>query len=417
MTFWSRLFGDHQGVTPNANPPSTPPSVGGADYSPGDPHGLVVDIPETFSRGMPGISPSPWDGWPADWLTPSWQAGLGKLVDTAWFCLDLNSSVLSTMPNYRLQGGEVQDPLGWQINPDPDIYSSWEEFAKQLFWDYQMGEVFVLPTSLYFDGSPRTFRVIPPWMINVEMGIGRREYRLGSLDVTDSILHIRYRSTTETPHGQGPLESSGARLTASELLDKYVADFIETGGIPLYWLEVDKPLTLNQAEKLLENWMISRKRNLARPAVASGGAKLKAAERINMADIAFVELSKFTESRIAIKLGVHPFIAGLPSGGDSMTYSNVSQIFDYHDRAFLKPRGTTVMKALSGWALPRGQSVELNRDEYTRPPLDARAKAYSQLAAIEQNGEAALRVDEIRSMERFTGSASAAALTGDVTGD
>ncbi|MGV7388953.1 hypothetical protein PJJ88_30240, partial [Mycobacterium kansasii] len=82
-----------------------------------------------------------------------------------------------------------------------DIYSSWFEFAKQLFWDYLMGEVFVLPVSHYADGSVRTFRVVPPWLINVELRGGRREYMLGSEDVTGEILHIRYQSSTVDAHG------------------------------------------------------------------------------------------------------------------------------------------------------------------------------------------------------------------------
>ena len=74
-------------------------------------------------------------------------------------------------------------------------------------------------------------------------------------------------------------------------------------------------------------------------------------------------------------------LLGLP-GGDSMTYSNATQLFDFHDRRFLKPTAVHLMTALSNWALPRGQSVELNRDEYSRPPLKERAEAYEKLAAL-----------------------------------
>ena len=91
---------------------------------------------------------------------------------------------------------------------------------------------------------------------------------------------------------------------------------------------------------------------------------------------------------------------GLPSGGDSMTYSNVSSLFDFHDRASLRPKANAVMTALSGWALPRGQSVELNRDEYSRPALADRAQAYKILSEI-----GVMSVDEIRTMERLQGEA------------
>jgi hypothetical protein len=80
-----------------------------------------------------------------------------------------------------------------------------------------------------------------------------------------------------------------------------------------------------------------------------------------------------------------------------MTYSNVSSLFDYHDRASLRPKALHVMTALSAWVLPRGQSVELNRDEYSRPALKERADAYAVL-----NGIGAISAEEVRAMERFT---------------
>jgi phage portal protein BeeE len=96
-----------------------------------------------------------------------------------------------------------------------------------------------------------------------------------------------------------------------------------------------------------------------------------------------------------VLLGVPPYILGLPTD-DPMTYKNVSQVFDFHDRRYLKTAATRVMSALSGWALPRGQSVELNRDEYSRPDLLERAQAYEKLVTL-----GVLSAPEIRVMERL----------------
>jgi hypothetical protein len=93
-------------------------------------------------------------------------------------------------------------------------------------------------------------------------------------------------------------------------------------------------------------------------------------------EMALLELGQWTESRICVKLRVPPFLMGLPSGGDPMTYSNVTQLFDFHDRSGLRPIAKTVMTALSNWALPRGQCVELDSEEYTRPGMLERSQAY-----------------------------------------
>jgi len=110
---------------------------------------------------------------------------------------------------------------------------------------------------------------------------------------------------------------------------------------------------------------------------------------------------------------------GLPAGGDPMTYSNVTQLFDFHHRAGLNTKIAAVFSALSYWALPRGQRVELNRDDYTRPPFNERAAGYKALAdAGVALGQPVISADEIRTMERLQGEApepapqAADALTG-----
>jgi hypothetical protein len=102
-------------------------------------------------------------------------------------------------------------------------------------------------------------------------------------------------------------------------------------------------------------------------------------------------------------LGVPPHLVGLPSGGDSMTYANVSAIFDYHWRAGLRPKAQTVMSALSGFLLPRGTRVELNRDEYVQPGPYERAQTAQILNGIVDpaTGQPALSVAEIRQAERL----------------
>lgn len=419
------MFGDWNAIAANANVPSPDPgTVGEPDWSPGEPEGVEYDDDVEIGevRSLPFPSPSPWSGWPAEWATPNWGKGgpldLNRLVDIAWAAIDLNSSVLSTMPVYRTQSGQVIAPKNWMTNPDPLVYSSWQEFANQLFWDYQLGEAFVLPTTWFADGSPRNFRVVPPWLINVEMKAGRRVYTLGREDVTADILHIRYRSNTVTGRGISPLECAGGRMVMARLLQRYAAQMIETGGVPHYWITTEKPVTITQGREMLQSWVDSRTQHPGHPAFLGNGGRLEQSETMNAKDMTLLEISQATEARIAILCGVPPFLLGLPSGGDSLTYSNVSQVFDFHDRSSLRPKASAVMSSLSLWALPLGQTAELNRDEYSRPTFKERVEAYEKLASIvDAEGRSAISVDEIRAMERLRGPASATSLTGGTPGD
>jgi HK97 family phage portal protein len=400
--FWTWLTG--QGATPNTTVES-PDSVG-PTYRPGDPDQFEFEAAEAVEQRMAAIVTSPWDGWPANWATPSWGSvglQLEELVDTAWAALDLNSSVLSAMPVYRTRNTEVLPPTSWMTNPDPSIYASWAEFAKQLFWDFQLGEAFVLPMARGADNFPFNFRVIPPPLVSVEMDDGVRKYKIGSLDVTDEILHIRYKSTTTSPRGMGPLESGRSRLVAAGVLARYATELIENvDGAPKYIIEVPQYLNKTQARELLDIWWESRLAGRSepwKPGMLTSGAKANPLQ-LSPKEMALHELSQFNESRIAVLLGVPPFLLGLPSGGDSMTYSNVNALFDYHDRSSLRPKVAHVMSAFSNWVLPRGQSVELNRDEYSRPALKERSEANKIL-----HEAGVLSTEEWRVMERLSGPA------------
>jgi phage portal protein BeeE len=57
-----------------------------------------------------------------------------------------------------------------------------------------------------------------------------------------------------------------------------------------------------------------------------------------------------------------------------------------------------VLRALSYWALPRGQAVELNHDEYSRPSFEQRADAWPKLIAAK-----VVSPEEVRMYERFQG--------------
>ena len=80
-----------------------------------------------------------------------------------------------------------------------------------------------------------------------------------------------------------------------------------------------------------------------------------------------------------------------------MTYSNVTSLFDYHWRAGLSPMATTVMAALSGWLLPRGTTVEVNRDEYVKPDPLTRAQTWQILITL-----GVLTAEQVAEIERFS---------------
>ena len=190
-------------------------------------------------------------------------------------------------------------------------------------------------------------------------------------------------------------------MVAAEILSRYATNLVSAGGIPPSILTHPDELSAQQAEDLRTQWVIARQSALGEPAVLTGGVTWEPTT-VNPRDMALVELLQHNEGRIAIMLGVPPFLVGLPSGGDSMTYSNTTAVFDYHWRAGLRPKATMVTAALSEWLLPRGTVVEVNRDAYIQPPPNERAATAQLLNSIrDEAGNPALTVEEIRKAERL----------------
>ncbi len=111
----------------------------------------------------------------------------------------------------------------------------------------------------------------------------------------------------------------------------------------------------------------------------------------------------------AVLLSVPPFCVALPSGGDPMTYSNVNSIFVYRWRAGLNPLASQLMEALSNWLLPRGTTIELNRDEFLHPSELERAQASETWVRI-----GALTPEQVAERERFSVAAPSPTLSSGV---
>lgn len=401
--------------TPNDNDPASVPPGTVGPHTTGDAHGVQM-IP--YEPGPPAFPPpraQPWAGWPSEWQTPNWFGRVETLTDTAWMCLDRNAGVIASMPPY-LVGASSSLPVDWLNNPDPDTYVSWFEFAKQLAWDFQLGEAFIVATARYSNGYPARFHVVAPWMVNIDiLGDGSLRYTIGTVDVTPDVLHIRYQWHTGDAHGHGPLEAGAGRLIAANALLRYATGLAAAGGIPHAVLKHPARLNHDQAADLQYRWVESRMSSMGMPAVLSGGIEFETLS-FSPNDMGLVDLARWNESRIAQLLGIPPFLVGLPSGGDSLTYTNGVELRLDHWQSGLKPKVAPIMQALSGWALPRGTTIELNRDEYLdRGPMET-AQVDQILFNIQDpvTGERAKELAEIRESQRLSNAAPSQTLTSGV---
>jgi HK97 family phage portal protein len=367
----------------------------------GDALGAAVPTPK-------GFVPSPWAGYPSTWGTAwgNWSGAggiadpvLGRKVSTVFSCVELNANALGSMPVTISENGRPIDPAQyeWTENPDPRLYSGWDEFVVQ--WAASMwtrGEAFVCATGMDWSTFlPNTFMVLDPDRVTVQFDSeGQRVYQLSGEPLFGlDVLHTRYMTLAGWPNGLSPLQAAAGNLRSAGALEQYGASLAESGGIPWGVLTSEQRLSGRQARLARQQYREQRAELTGDPVVLGYGLSL---DTLNLSprDMALLDLRVFDEQRIASVLGVPPWLVGLPQP-EGMTYANALSLFGFHWRR-LRPIAKRLTNGLSSWALPRGRRAALNAGDYVQPELVERANAYK---TMHEGG--ALTDDEWRALENL----------------
>jgi HK97 family phage portal protein len=386
--------------------PAAPPNDQGpyGAVAPQAVDGEVMGVEHAPADVPPGVAEPPramaWSGWPSDWVPP-WdhQAARTSRVTTVWSCVRLNSSALSTMTP-AIHRGRQPLPRGaegwrsWLINPQPELYSGWDEFAQQVDVSLELrGNCYVVPTSWYADGFPRTFFVRDPDTITPRLEDGvRRLYDSHGADVTDDgILHLRYLTIPGQAAGLSPLEGAATNLRGAAALEQYGANLAVRGGIPWGTIESDQRLTPRQAGLAKAEYLASRGTLDGAPAFLPYGMKMNTLT-LSPKDMALLDLRVFDEQRIAGAFGVPPSMVNLPAP-EGLTYANIVDRRTEHYVQTLRPIASKVAAALSIWALPGLVALKLNASEYLAGTTQQRVESWLPALAA-----GAITVDEYREL-------------------
>lgn len=355
-----------------------------------------------------GFYPSAWAGYPSGWGTgwSNWGGGagladpvMGRKVSTVFSCVELNANALGSMPVSIAERGRPIDPAEypWTENPDPRLYSGWDEFVVQ--WAASMwtrGEAFICQTGMDYDSFlPSSFMVLDPDRVQVEFDAdGLRTYQLEGRPLMGlDVLHTRYMTLAGWPRGLSPLQAAAGNLRSAGALEQYGANLAEGGGIPWGVLTSEQRLSGRQARLAREQYREQRSDLTGDPVVLGYGLSL---DTLNLSpkDMALLDLRVFDEQRIASVLGCPPWLVGLPQPS-GMTYANALSLFGFHWRR-LRPIAKRLTVGLSAWALPRGRTAALSAGDYVQPDLAERSTAYSQMVR-----DGAMHVDEWRALENL----------------
>lgn len=411
------------------------PQIDPADHDP-NANAPVGSVGPQFAAGRDvmypagGVHAEGWDGWPVSWNMPwygeGWSGvGVGRFnsefagrVSTVANCADLIGRALSTMPIIVTAGSRpITNQPSWTTNPEPLVYRNAAEWKKVTVNSLlYRGESFQIATHRT-DGRPDRWVAMNPDAIDVDGIPGSIEYRVAGreLDPLD-VLHVRHQLWPGRVRGISPLEWAGTSIVGAEALETMATQLATRGGVP--WAVITHPDELDdrQSGDLQMAWVSASLSRQGAPAVLSGGIALQPLT-LSPKDMALLDLRVFSEQRICAAFGVFPIMVNLDQPGGSLTYQNLSQIFEAFWRQTLDPIANNLSSALSAWALPRTQDCFFDSEKYVRPPLAERATAYATLFGIQDplTGRRAIEVEEIRSVENFGDAEAMGVATSGVT--
>ena len=236
---------------------------------------------------------------------------------------------------------------------------------------------------------------------------GSARYPIGRVDVTADMLHIRYQSSVDDAHGHGPLEAGQRQRWSPPRCSPATrpASPPAAASPPRCW-STRTSCRAEQAAELKAQWVHGPacRRSASRPSCPAASTWEADAGRTRRT-WRWSSCSQLNESRIAVLLGVPPFLVGLPVRRrlDDLLERRRS-IFDYHWRAGLRPKAQAVMAApvrVAAAARDDGRG-EPGRVRAARARTSGRRPRRSCNAIVDPaTGQPAMTVDEIREAERL----------------
>jgi len=258
----------------------------------------------------------------------------------------------------------VDEPM-WVSAPDPNVFpngigDALHAIVDQIYgWGFSCQHI----TSRYFDGYPRTWTVLPSSAMDISWNDdGVREYRLAGtlLDRRDIVQIDRNPSTAA--HGTPALRAY-AQVAWGLLAAENQSSQLNQGGVPMFYLQMLRKVTKEQAESVSDQWAQRTATRGGRPPVVPPEIEPKTLS-MNPADLALLDNQQWNAMVIATAYGVPgPILNMALTGG--LTYQNPVALMQMWWLTELSTTSKRLMDAFSAQMLPRGQWVSQDATDMT----------------------------------------------------
>lgn len=304
------------------------------------------------------------------------------------------STSVSQMPVGVWRGGSEIDTPSLVNRPNLDLHRT--AFIEQTMNSLSLyGNAYWLLHKSSPQASTAQVEVLnPQFVYKYTDEKGKTIYRYSG-DKTYQAWQIKHLQLLRIPGcdvGLGPIQAAQNELRGAIDLRNYADQWFRNGDVPSGVLSTDQTLTPEMADAYADRWARSGEANGRRVKVLGNGLGYQPVY-LSPKDAMFIESQQFSTTQVARLFGIPAtyLLAGVE--GNSMTYTNMTQI----DAVFVKYTLMAYVNEIEAAftdLLPRGQEAKFKMEAILRGDQKTRFDAYS--IAIEAGF---LTVDEVRAKE------------------
>jgi HK97 family phage portal protein len=309
------------------------------------------------------------------------HSGLATQLLTVYGCVTRVADVMATMPvDHYTRFGGIQQPMGQRapflVQPNPEV--SWASFVKQYVWSRLIdGNSFIVPIRSAAGRVVELYALDPSTVqLRRDRPGGPVTPYINGVPFLGEMWHIPAYLLPGAVRGINPIENARVALSVGLHAQEYGAGFFNNSGVPALVIRAKGAVTQPQVEEIRDNWNGAHRGKSGGVGVLGGDAEVTKLT-ISPEEAQFLETQRFSSAQIAANMfKVPPYLAGVAVDGSSLTYQNISDLFDDLVRSACMPLMKDLEDVVSLRALPQPQFIKLNADVWLRPATKTRYETH-----------------------------------------
>lgn len=283
--------------------------------------------------------------------------GIGRAVG-------MLASLAGALPMRSYYQGVLESPTP-RIVARPDPFQSARDFVFGTVWNMASRGTAVWYAASVVEGRPTSILNLPTFEVQVDWDDRRVErvvkWRGRELD-SERVRIIRLYPIPGEAYGQGPLQLTGAAVSAAVEADEWAARYFLESGVTATHLHSQAKLLDAEADEIAQRWVDS-KRSVK---VTSGGVMTAAVLGTSPRDAQLHEARMFARGEAAVMFGIPGKLLEYALAGSSLTYENVGDLMTELARTTLAPLYLTPIEDALSDFLVRDRTVRFDLDDLQR---------------------------------------------------